>query len=160
MPKLSLRSYWQQSKALIDASVIDDALIARRARFYLCGPKPMMDAVTAGLIARDVPHFDVFSEVFRSPTVPSADTGQRFQVTFARSGDAPLTWTRAQGTLLSFGEVNGRSMPSGCRVGQCESCAVRVLSGKVRHLHGTEPDDPSTCLACQAVPLEDIVLDA
>lgn len=48
----------------------------------------------------------------------------------------------------------------GCRVGQCESCAVRILSGRVMHLSGIEPEDPATCLACQAVPLDDIVLDA
>jgi len=61
---------------------------------------------------------------------------------------------------LNFGESLGLRMASGCRVGQCESCAVRLLAGKVRDLHGSEPEDPSTCLTCQAVPLEDVVLDA
>ncbi|MGJ7604166.1 2Fe-2S iron-sulfur cluster-binding protein [Variovorax sp. LT1R20] len=51
-------------------------------------------------------------------------------------------------------------MPSGCRVGQCESCAVRLIAGKVSHLHGREPEDPTVCLTCQAVPLEHLVLDA
>jgi hypothetical protein len=37
---------------------------------------------------------------------------------------------------------------------------VRVVSGTVRHLHGTEPDDPAVCLTCQAIPTSDIVLDA
>ena len=79
---------------------------------------------------------------------------------FARSGGAPVSWSPSRGTLLTFGESLGHVMPSGCRVGQCESCAVRLLAGRVRHLHGSEPDDPATCLTCQAVPLEDIVLDA
>ena len=149
-----------QSDRFIDASVVDDALIAQRARFYMCGPPAMMDAVTAGLVARGVPRFDIFSEVFRSPAVPPTDGDQCFTVSFARSGHAPATWTPRQGTLLNFGESLGLRMASGCRVGQCESCAVRLLAGKVRHLHGSEPEDPSTCLTCQAVPLEDVVLDA
>jgi ferredoxin-NADP reductase len=149
-----------QSNRYIDASVVDDALIAQRARFYMCGPPAMMDAVTDGLMARGVPRFDIFSEVFRSPTAPPTDGDQHFTVNFARSGHAPATWTPRQGTLLTFGESLGLQMASGCRVGQCESCAVRLLAGKVRHLHGSEPEDPSVCLACQAVPLEDVVLEA
>ncbi|MDX8502619.1 2Fe-2S iron-sulfur cluster binding domain-containing protein [Mesorhizobium sp. VK4C] len=38
--------------------------------------------------------------------------------------------------LLDFAEKKGEQLPSGCRVGQCESCAVRVLQGRVRHLGG------------------------
>ena len=73
---------------------------------------------------------------------------------------AAAAWSAADGPLLQFAERLGIDLPSGCRVGQCESCAVRVVSGKVVHLHGTEPDDPDTCLTCQAVPLSDLVLDA
>ncbi|VFR57078.1 Anaerobic dimethyl sulfoxide reductase chain A [plant metagenome] len=149
-----------QSGARIDASVVSDALIAQRARFYMCGPPAMMDNVRAGLVARGVPNFDIFHEVFRSPAALPADTNQRFQVSFARAGRGPLTWTAKQGTLLTFAESQGLQMPSGCRVGQCESCAVPLVSGKVRHLHGREPEDPSVCLTCQAVPIEDVVLDA
>jgi anaerobic selenocysteine-containing dehydrogenase/ferredoxin-NADP reductase len=148
------------SSRYIDASVVDDTLIARRARFYMCGPPAMMDAVATGLVARGVPRFDIFSEVFRSPAAPPTDGDQRFTVRFARSGRDPATWTPKQGTLLTFAESLGLQMASGCRVGQCESCAVRLLAGKVRHLHGSEPEDPAVCLTCQAVPLEDVVLEA
>lgn len=144
----------------VDATLIDDDLIERRARFYLCGPEPMTSALITGLTARGVPRFDIFSEVFRSHAAPALDGNQRFQVRFARSGGMAVTWSGTQGALLGFAESLGITMPSGCRVGQCESCAVQLLSGRVRHLHGREPDDGTTCLACQAVPLEDIVLDA
>ncbi|WP_419203874.1 molybdopterin-dependent oxidoreductase [Bordetella trematum] len=144
----------------IDASVIDDVLIAQRARFYMCGPPAMMDAVSAGLRARGVPRFDIFSEVFRSPPPPVAGGDQRFSVRFARSRKEAAIWTPGEGTLLTFAESLGVLMAAGCRVGQCESCAVQLLAGKVRHLHGGEPEDPADCLACQAVPTEDIVIDA
>lgn len=144
----------------VDADVIDDTLIARRARFYLCGPQPMMRAVTDGLVARGVPAFDIFSEVFRSPAAPVLDPDQRFRVDFVRSARTGTQWTPARGTLLEFAEQLGLSLSSGCRVGQCESCAVRIAAGQVRHLHGVAPDDPATCLACQAVPVTDLVLEA
>ncbi|MFC6670003.1 2Fe-2S iron-sulfur cluster-binding protein [Marinobacterium aestuariivivens] len=44
-------------------------------------------------------------------------------------------------------------------MGQCESCAVRILSGQVHHLNGQEPEDPGVCLTCQAVPVSDLRLD-
>lgn len=147
------------AKRYVDASVVDEALIARRARVYLCGPPAMMEAVTNGLVARGVPRFDMFSELFRSPSTPPSGN-EAFNVRFSRSGRDSVKWTAGQGTLLTFAESLGVQMASGCRVGQCESCAVRLVSGKVRHLHGSEPDDPGVCLACQAIPVEDVVLDA
>ena len=119
----------------------------------------MMEAVTNGLVARGVPRFDIFSELFRSPSTPPSGN-EVFNVSFSRSRRDSVKWTARQGTLLTFAESLGVQMASGCRVGQCESCAVRLVSGKVRHLHGSEPDDPGICLACQAIPVEDVVLDA
>ncbi|WP_027214355.1 molybdopterin-dependent oxidoreductase [Burkholderia sp. WSM2232] len=143
----------------LDASVVGDELIRRRARFYLCGPEPMMTSVTEGLIARGVPAFDVFKEAFGSPSMPRGDASQSFTVTFARS-DKRAQWTPGQGTLLSFAESHGVALPSGCRVGQCESCAVRIAQGSIDHLSGHAPDEPDMCFACQAIPLSDLVVEA
>ena len=62
--------------------------------------------------------------------------------------------------MLELGESAGIAMASGCRVGQCESCDVRVLSGTVAHLHGARPQQATSCLACQAIPVGDVTLDA
>jgi len=51
-------------------------------------------------------------------------------------------------------------MPSGCRVGQCESCSTRVIAGNVQHLNGVEPSDEGACLTCQCIPAGDITIDA
>ncbi|MFC4419763.1 molybdopterin-dependent oxidoreductase [Cupriavidus pampae] len=143
----------------ISAAHIDDALLALRPLIYMCGPPAMMDAFAQDMIARGVPRFDILREVFRSPTTVTLAAGQRYQVRFAKS-DLALEWKSEDGSLLGFSERHGVQLPSGCRVGQCESCAVTVLNGSVRHLHGQEPDDADTCLACQAVPTSDLVLDA
>ncbi|WP_280469638.1 molybdopterin dinucleotide binding domain-containing protein, partial [Nocardia brasiliensis] len=145
----------------VSASDVDPALIDRRARFYLCGPEDMLDELTVGLVARGVPRFDIFAEKFHAAPVPVRICDDATAtVRFARSG-RDVTWRKSDGTLLQLAEQSGLSVPSGCRVGQCESCAVRVLDGTVAHLVavGSElPDDH--CLTCQSMPTSDVVLDA
>ena len=145
----------------ITADSIAPDLIAGRARFYLCGPAAMLRDLPAGLIARGVPRFEIFQEAFGSAPAsaapPAADVTH--QVRFDRS-DRVLTWRPADGTLLDFAEANGLTPPSGCRVGQCESCAVPVLAGSFRYLTPLDSDEPETCMTCQAAPTADLVLDA
>jgi len=143
----------------LTADDISEDLIRRRARFYLCGPERMMDAFIVGLTDRGVPSFDIFKEAFRSPSKPSLDASQRFAVQFTRS-NVRAEWSADKGSLLSFAEGLGISMPSGCRVGQCESCAVRVVSGKVDHVAGHGPEEDGMCFACQAIPVSEIELEA
>ncbi|GAB3568777.1 molybdopterin-dependent oxidoreductase [Amycolatopsis endophytica] len=145
----------------ITAEDVDDDLIRRRARFYLCGPPGMLDEVIAGLVARGVPRFDIFAERFRAAAAPVtiADDATA-TVRFARSG-REARWRKADGTLLQLAEREGLSLPSGCRLGQCESCATAVLAGSVAHLVTPADDLPENhCLTCQSVPASDVVLDA
>ncbi|WP_237773075.1 molybdopterin-dependent oxidoreductase [Streptomyces luteocolor] len=153
------RDYERQG--FVTADALDPGLVGRRARFYLCGPEAMLVALTDGLRSRGVPPFEIFSERFRAaPRTVDVPEDARFTVRFARSG-RELTWTGPAGTLLDLGERAGVAMPSGCRVGQCESCACTVLEGRAAHLvdpGDALPDD--TVLACQAIPASDVVLDA
>lgn len=167
LPNLSVRTYFSRShegdrcdrEARITAADISDELIRHRARFYLCGPEAMMDALTSGLRARGVPEFEIFRERFRSPGAPQASDDSPRAVRFARSGRT-VTWRPRSGSILSCAESVGLKIASGCRVGQCESCAVHVISGEVRH--STEPMGglDRICLTCQAIPVTDLVLDA
>lgn len=145
----------------IDAESIGQDLIDGRARFYLCGPEAMIADITQGLIRRGVPAFEIFSEAFVSPPRrdPASGEASRFAVTFARSGRIAI-WSPERGDLLRFSEELGLSPPSGCRVGQCESCALTVLDGVVTHLVPATGLDAGQCLSCQAVPASDLVLDA
>ncbi|MCT2593342.1 molybdopterin-dependent oxidoreductase [Streptomyces sp. N2-109] len=142
----------------VSAESVAQADIDGRARFYLCGPDTMIREVTEGLVARGVPRFEIFAERFAPPprTMPAGDA--QHAVTFRASGTT-LTWRPQDGPLLDLAQRNGVRLPSGCRVGQCESCAVRVLSGSVAHFTDP-PDTGDTCLTCQAVPATDVVLDA
>lgn len=141
------------------ADFITQDLIARRARFYLCGPGEMLTEMIQGLTRRGVPRFDIFQEVFSAPPLPVVHDAQAaHRVHFARSGRT-LTWKPALGTLLESGEAIGLNLQNGCRVGQCESCALGVLSGTARHLNRPELDGEDHCLICQAIPSSDLVLD-
>ncbi|MAC78177.1 MAG: molybdopterin oxidoreductase [Rhodobacteraceae bacterium] len=138
------------------AAAIDTDLLKRRPLIFLCGPEGLTDGMRATLVARGVPTADIATEVFKSP-LPIPQDIPPASVTLARSGQS-FPWTPAMGSILSAATAAGIALPSGCQVGQCESCAVRVLTGRVLSRADTDlPQD--RCLTCQAVPLGDITLD-
>ncbi|MGA7806875.1 molybdopterin dinucleotide binding domain-containing protein, partial [Bradyrhizobium sp.] len=109
--------------------MMDEALVARRARFYMCGPDVMMETMRQALLQAGVPSFEIFQERFVSPqpsAQAAADSSQ--QVLFKRSG-LELEWGAGSGSLLDLAERHGVRIPTGCRVGQCESCVVGLLEG-------------------------------
>ena len=143
----------------VSAAAIAQSLTQQRALFYLCGSAQMMADLRADLEQRGVPRFDIQQETFKSPITPVITPGQQFDVHFSRSG-ITARWVSEDGPLLSFAEKLGVRLPSGCRVGQCESCAVKVVQGSIVHLDGHQVEDPSVCLACQAIPTGAVTLDA
>ena len=145
----------------MSSEYVPDQLILGNARFYMCGPEQMMSEMRRGLEDRGVLPFEIFEERFVSDSgAVVVDPNARFQVTFRKS-DRELEWTANDGTLLDFAEAHDIPVQGGCRVGQCESCFVRVLKGSVRHSSpDVEPEEDDGCLTCQSVPLENIELDA
>jgi anaerobic selenocysteine-containing dehydrogenase/ferredoxin-NADP reductase len=142
----------------VSAALVPQSWIDRRARFYLCGPDSMMRAIAEQLIARGVFRFDIFTERFQAAAMGAVTDPGPHRVHLRRSGRA-LDWSAAEGTLLDMAERSGIALPAGCRTGQCESCAVPVLSGRVAHLSDVAVED-GQCLTCQAVPTSALVLDA
>ncbi|MEV7253590.1 hypothetical protein [Streptomyces cyaneofuscatus] len=74
----------------------------------------------------------------------------------------PPALTPGAGGLLDAADRRGVRLPSGYRVGQCESCALTLARGSVAHLTGYV-GDADACLTCQgvqAVPLTDVSLRA
>jgi len=127
---------------------------------YHCGPPPMMHAVETMLEEAGHPADLVFSEVFGAPARPQSMKLPEgpFTVEFRRSGKT-ITWRRGSGTLLEFAEKAGLEMASGCRAGQCESCAVKIIQGKTQPLSDEFPANEELCLTCSTVPASDLVLD-
>jgi ferredoxin-NADP reductase len=141
-------------------AIIDPTLLARRARFYMCGPDEMMASFSAALIAADVPQFEIFQERFTSPRSPIARAGAaEHTIVFRRSG-LSLIWTPDTGSILDLAERHGVRIPTGCRVGQCESCSVPLIEGRVGYGIPLDDVDDGACLTCQAIPQSGVVIDA
>lgn len=138
----------------LDLSAIDP-LISRRPLAYLCGSPDFTSSLTARLVERGMPRFDIFAEAFASP--PEVPSTLKPQTVHVAGSDRSFTWSPELGTLLDAAHAAGVPLPSGCRVGQCESCAMRIVDGTVARLGG---DDGSAehCLTCQAIPLSELTL--
>ncbi|WP_048959817.1 molybdopterin-dependent oxidoreductase [Enterobacter bugandensis] len=158
LPGDIMGEHYQQT-GIITAALFDETLIRSRARFYLCGPIPMIDSLESGLHRRGVFAFDIFKEQFAPPAVRITSKKDCYQVFFARSG-VKVQWTPAAGTLLELGEKHQIHMSGGCRAGQCECCAVKLTAGVVDSLSEQAVSGDGICLACQCIPASDIVIDA
>nr|WP_276556100.1 molybdopterin-dependent oxidoreductase [Bradyrhizobium elkanii] len=130
-------------------------LLARRPLVYICGSPEFVAAQIEAVTALGVPRFDIFAESFVSPpSVPSNLAPRTIRLAGSKQS---FSWGPEQGTLLDAASAAGVALPSGCRVGQCESCAVQVVDGEFTHL-GPVDGSEGRCLACQAVPLTDLTL--
>ncbi|MCC8951918.1 molybdopterin-dependent oxidoreductase [Bradyrhizobium sp. Pear77] len=130
-------------------------LLARRPLVYICGSPDFVAAQIEAAVVLGIPRFDIFAESFVSPPSVPSDLAPR-TIRLANSKQC-FSWGPEQGTLLDAASAAGVALPSGCRVGQCESCAVEVVDGEFAHL-GPVDGSEGHCLACQAVPLTDLTL--
>jgi ferredoxin-NADP reductase len=130
-------------------------LSTRRPLVYICGSPDFVAAQIESVTALGVPRFDVFAESFVSPPSVPSDLAPR-TIRLANSAQS-FCWGPEQGTLLDAANAAGVALPSGCRVGQCESCVVQVVDGEFAHLSPVDGSE-GQCLACQAVPLTDLTL--
>jgi len=133
--------------------------------FYLCGPSAMMKDLGGGLkdwgVSAERLHMEAFGPASLPGSAPSTPdvplTG--FDVKFKRSGKTARFDSRFE-TLLDLAESEGLSIPSGCRAGNCGTCAVDLLEGQVTHKGSPAASlEPDSCLACVAVPTSRIVID-
>jgi anaerobic selenocysteine-containing dehydrogenase/ferredoxin-NADP reductase len=130
-------------------------IVEKRALAYLCGSPSFLEDARAGLVGRGIPSFDIFSETFSTETrVPATLAPQPVRI---EGRPEAFEWHPTHGTVLDAADKAGVRLPSGCRVGQCESCEMHIVSGEVVHL---SPYDgpPTSCLTCRAVPVTPLVL--
>ncbi|MGY4504060.1 anaerobic selenocysteine-containing dehydrogenase/ferredoxin-NADP reductase [Bradyrhizobium sp. GM24.11] len=138
----------------LDLSAIEP-LLPQRPLAYLCGSPDFTTSMTTRLVEHGVPRFDIFTEAFASP--PIVPRTLKPQTVHIADSDRSFTWTPELGTILDAAELAGLPLPSGCRVGQCESCLMRVVDGNVARLGGDD-SAPDQCLTCQSVPLSELTL--
>ena len=153
----------------VSVELMKRLLPSNNYEFYICGPPPMMEAVTSDLKDWGVPESDINFEAFGPASVKktakvdalaSAPDQPAIELVFDRSGKT-LTWDPAAESLLDFAEDNGITMDSGCRAGNCGNCITAIKSGDVTYFNesGSAPEDGS-CLTCISVPKTNLTLDA
>jgi ferredoxin-NADP reductase len=146
---------------MITVDLLKQLLPSNNYKFYICGPPAMMQSITTGLAAWNVPASDINHELFGPASAESItpdEPAQPAKVIFAKS-DRQETWT--SGNLLNFAKDKQIPLRSGCRVGNCGECKVRIIEGEVTYPGGApnaaHADDE--CLACVAQPRGDLTLD-
>ena len=162
---VSGRDYHHDERVSVD--LLQRLLPSKDYDFYICGPPPMMAALTEGLGHWGVPkqrvHYETFgpASVKKIAAVEAATPApEAVEVVFSRSGKT-CTWIPDAGSLLEFAEENGVAIDFGCRAGNCGTCLTAVKSGEV--WYPTEPGalvEEGSCLTCIGVPKGPVVLDA
>ncbi len=154
----------------IDIAALRKHLPSLDMEYYICGPPGMMKALTEGLAGAGVAAEAIQTESFgpssaallaltSSGKEESAGSSE-IMVTFARS-EITAPWTGEVQSLLQLAEINRVDISSGCQYGDCGTCMVRLLEGKVTYRHATGARvDPGCCLPCSCRPETSIVLDA
>ncbi len=153
----------------INRRLLEGLLPSKDCQFYLCGPPPMQNAIIGDLQEWGVAEKNIRWESFgkrkgKKPASPAVGDNVRkvepIEIVFARSGKVGK-WSSEEETVLDVAEAAGVVLDSGCRAGQCGTCATAVKQGAVRYLEepGTQPP-PGMCLTCMAIPKEGLVLDA
>ncbi|MCB9545614.1 MAG: ferredoxin--NADP reductase [Myxococcales bacterium] len=107
------------------------ALPTDAAGYFVCGPAPMMEAVTAALAAHGVSPDRVHLERFTpGPRARGAATTPQ-PVVIWRGGASIGTEAAPGRTLLEAGLAAGVAMPYSCAMGGCGACRVRLTAGDV-----------------------------
>lgn len=150
-----------QVNGRVSVELFKEELGINNYQFYICGPPPMMNAITSDLADWGVPESDVHFEAFGPASVKKEAVAsvEGVQVQFAQS-DKSLAWDGSHPNLLTFAEDNDIEMDSGCRAGNCGECKVALRSGKVKYVgpHSATVEAGS-CLTCCSIPDGPITLD-
>lgn len=124
---------------------------------WVCGPAGLIATVTemyAELGAGD----QLTAEYFKVPSVDLDAEDATGSVSFEASGVAAAN---SGATILEQAEAAGLSPAYGCRMGVCNTCAVKKLHGAVRHVISGEvcADTDETIKVCVNVPVGDVAVD-
>ena len=133
--------------------------------FFLCGPPLFMELSRSLLKDMGVEASRVLQETFGaavSGEKASVTASGPFEIRLARSGVTYHISSRE--TVLASSEQNGVLIPSGCRQGNCGTCATKLLSGNVQmdneEALTEEMRAQGFILPCVSRPLSDLTLDA
>ncbi|MEL7936023.1 PDR/VanB family oxidoreductase [Pseudomonas delhiensis] len=110
--------------------------LAEDAHVYVCGPKPLIDAVIAGAKAAGIGDERVHWEQFAAAPAE----GSAFTVVLARSG-RELRVEEGMTILQAIENVKAAKVECLCREGVCGTCETAILEGEAEHFDQYLSDD-------------------
>jgi ring-1,2-phenylacetyl-CoA epoxidase subunit PaaE len=137
---------------------------------YVCGPDPMINAVTEALtrlgMSPGAVHVERFGAPRRAAVTASTDTGispDVTSVTIIMDGHKKsFEMRRDDASIVDAAAENGLELPYSCKGGVCATCRTHLRDGEVRMLsnYGLEPWELEAgfVLACQSRPVSDKIL--
>ncbi len=131
-----------------------DGLALPDARFYLCGPEPLMDVARKALDDLGVPDDRVHAERYTTVTAATASTTPQRMLVESGGRSVGTAVVEPGQTLLDAGLAAGLPMPFSCTVGSCGDCVVKLRSGEV-----TQEEPGGRVRTCTSAPLTDVTLD-
>jgi len=141
--------------ALVAGVGIDDQV-------YVCGPQALVDEVHAAARTSGLREAQVRSERFAVVPSGAGPAERAITVHLARTGkDVQVP---AQTSILDALEAQGVRVPASCRIGNCGTCATRVLSGTPLHRDevlttGQKLDQRLMCVCVSRAEGPEITLD-
>ena len=158
----------------LDMRAIQQCNLPLNGDFYICGPSPFMNNLTAGLAASGVAPDRIHTEMFgagpsitpgiaasshRPPHLPAGPQASGPLVSFARSG-LNVHWGPSFQSLLELAEACDVPVRWACRTGVCHTCESGLVAGKISYR--PDPVDlpaDGIALICCSKPASDVVLD-
>jgi ferredoxin-NADP reductase/MOSC domain-containing protein YiiM len=139
---------------------------------YICGPPAFVDTIRGYLERANLPSHAIRSETFALDASMQVDIDadadehvpEQSLVKFRRRAKE-VQWTKAEGlSILQLAEREGLKPESGCRIGDCGTCEMKLLNGEacVSRYAGKEAQEASgktgvVIRTCCSVPASVIV---
>lgn len=131
--------------------------------FYICGPQPMMDVISAGLATKGFDGPNVRMESFEagktSPSEIIDKGGSESEVTILLDGEEYSITVNKKSSILDTALANDLDMPYSCQSGLCTACRGKCVDGQISidEAEGLSQEelDEGYVLTCVGKPLSD-----
>lgn len=136
-----------------------------KTEFYICGPQPMMDVVSAGLHLFGISEKKIRMESFEagktSPNEIIDTESAESEVTILLDGEEYSITVKRNASILDTALNDELDMPYSCQSGLCTACRGKCIEGQVSidEAEGLSQDelDEGYVLTCVGKPLTDRV---
>jgi len=131
--------WWTGEQGLLGSTVLESRLQALgieddgMARYFICGPTPMMEAAHEALQQRGIEPNRIAEERFTSPEARSSKAGSDTTelVVVSKAGHDRGIHVEPGQTILEAALAAGIDMPFSCGMGGCGACRVRSMEGEL-----------------------------